>query len=177
LLRMVPPQGLHLLSIPLSPEVIGTYVPTWLSAAEYPGLVPTGAPIDTVAVGTGLFVGSVAADSDDYHRIAAVVDAFFTRFPTLLTPGHHAKWAEVNLSSEIPGWHRFPFADDWLKRNASSVAGPDLKTAFLRFLDERDKAVGHGQMSQEQRDALFDQFRRWQNTVAQSTQTPGTKPH
>ena len=177
LLRMLPPQGLHLLSIPLSSEVIGTYVPTWLSAAEYPGLVAAGAPIDTVAVGTGLFVGPVAADSDDYRKIAAVVDAFFTQFQTLLTPGHHAKWAEVNLSSEIPGWHRFPFAEDWLKRNASRFAGQDLKTAFLRFLDERDKAIGHGQMSQEQKDALFDQFRRWQNTAGESSQTEGTKPH
>jgi uncharacterized protein len=162
LLRMLPTQGLHLLSIPLTPEVIGSYVPTRLNATDYPGLVPPGAPVDTVAIGTGLFVGPVAADSDEYRKLADVVDAFFAQFQTLLGPGHHGKWTEVNLSSEIPGWHRFPPAGDWLKRNASIVAGQDLRAIFMRFLDERQKAAGGPQMSQEQKDALFGQFRRWQ---------------
>jgi TRAP-type uncharacterized transport system substrate-binding protein len=175
LLRMLPPQGLHLLSIPLTPEVIAAYVPTRLSAAEYPGLVPADTSIDTVAIGTGLFVGPVAADSDAYRKIANMVDAFFTQFQTLLAPGHHGKWAEVNLSSEIPGWHRFPPADEWLKRNASIVAGQDLRAIFIRFLDEREKAIGGPQMSPEQKDALFDQFRRWQSTQTQTTQTQASQ--
>ena len=132
--------------------MIGSYVPTRLNATDYPGLVPAGAPVDTVAIGTGLFVGPVAADSDEYRKLANVVDAFFAQFQTLLGPGHHGKWAEVNLSSEIPGWHRFPPADDWLKRNASIVAGQDLRAIFMRFLDERQKATGGPQMSQEQKD-------------------------
>jgi hypothetical protein len=79
-----------------------------------------------------------------------------------LAPGHHGKWAEVNLSSQIAGWQRFPPADEWLKRNASVAVGQDLRMIFMKFLDERAKTGGGQQMSQEQKDALFDQFRRWQ---------------
>ena len=161
LLRMLPPQGLHLLSIPLSPEVVGAYVPTRLTAADYPGLVPPGAPVDTVAVGTGLFVGPVTVDSDGYGKIASVVDTFFGQFQTLLAPGHHGKWAEVNLGAQIPGWRRFPPADNWLNRNASVVAAQDLRAIFTRFLDEQETATGDVQMLQERTDDLYDQFSHW----------------
>lgn len=164
LLRLVETGGLHLVPIPLTPEVVAAYVPSKLNATDYPGLVARDAPVDTVAVATGLFVGPVTAGSDDYRKLSNVVDTFFTQFQTLLAPGHHGKWAEVNLSSQIPGWQRFAPADEWLKRNAAVAAGQDLRMIFMRFLDERAKAAGAEQMSQEQKDALFDQFRRWQSS-------------
>lgn len=163
LLRLTDITGLHLVPIPLTRNVIAAYVPSKFSAADYPGLVNRDLPVDTVAVATGLFVGPVATGSDDYRKLANLVDTFFTQFQTLLAPGHHGKWAEVNLSSQIPGWQRFTPAEDWLKRNASVVAGQDLRMIFMKFLDERAKASGAQQMSQEQKDALFDQFRRWQS--------------
>jgi TRAP-type uncharacterized transport system substrate-binding protein len=163
LLRLADTAGLHLVPIPLTPEVVATYIPTRLSAADYPGLVARDAPVDTIAVGTGLFVGPVTPGSDEYRKLAAMVDTFFTQFQTLLAPGHHGKWAEVNLSSQIPGWQRFGPADEWLKRNAAMASAQDLRMIFMRFLDEREKIAGTQQMSQQQRDALFDQFRRWQS--------------
>ena len=142
--------------------MISAYVPSKLNAIDYPGLVARDAPVDTVAIATGLFVGPVVAGSDQSRKLANVVDTFFTQFQTLLAPGYHGKWAEVNLSSQIPGWQRFVPADEWLKRNASVAAGQDLRMIFMRFLDERAKTGGGQQMSQEQKDALFDQFRHWQ---------------
>jgi TRAP-type uncharacterized transport system substrate-binding protein len=162
LLRMADTSGLHLVPVPLTQEVVAAYVPTKLSASDYPGLVSRDAPVETVAVATGLFVGPAAAGSDEFRKLANMIDTFFTQFQTLLAPGHHDKWAEVNLSSQIPGWQRFAPADEWLKRNASVVAGQDLRVIFMRFLDERAKASGGSAMSAEQKDALFDQFRKWQ---------------
>ncbi len=163
LLRLAETNGLHLVPIPMTQEVVATYVPSKLNAADYPGLIARDAPIETIAVATGLFVGPVTSGSDEYRKLANVVDTFFTQFQTLLAPGHHGKWAEVNLSSQIPGWQRFAPADEWLKRNASVAAGQDLRMIFMRFLEEREKASGGQQMSQQQKDALFDQFRRWQS--------------
>jgi len=162
LLRLAETSGLHLVPVPLTPEVVAAYVPSKLNATDYPGLVGRDSPVDTVAVATGLFVGPVTPGSDEYRKLANVVDTFFTQFQTLLAPGHHGKWAEVNLSSQIAGWQRFAPADEWLKRNAAVAAGQDLRMIFMRFLDERAKASGGQQMSQEQKDALFDQFRHWQ---------------
>jgi TRAP-type uncharacterized transport system substrate-binding protein len=162
LLRLANTGGLRLVPIPLTPDVVAAYVPSKLNATDYPGLVAADAPVDTIAVATALFAGPVTPGSDDYRKLANVVDTFFTQFQTLLAPGHHGKWAEVNLSSQIPGWQRFVPADEWLKRNAAVAAGQDLRMIFMRFLDERAKASGGQMMTQEQKDALFDQFRRWQ---------------
>jgi TRAP-type uncharacterized transport system substrate-binding protein len=163
LLRLANTEGLHLVPIPLTAEVVGSYVPSRFNAADYPGLVAPYAPVDTVAVATGLFVGPVLPGSDQYRKVATLVDTFFTRFQTLLAPGHDEKWAEVNLSSLIPGWQRFPPAEDWLRRNAAVAEGEDLRMIFMKFLDERAKVTGGQQLTQEQKDALFDQFRRWQS--------------
>ena len=162
LLRLANTEGLHLLPVPLTPDVVAAYVPSQLSATDYPGLVPRGAPVDTIAVATGLFVGPVAAGSDQYRKVANLVETFFTQFQTLLAPGHDQKWAEVNLSSQIPGWQRFPAADGWLRRNAAGSEGEDLRGIFMKFLDEKAKVTGGPPLSREQKDVLFDQFRRWQ---------------
>jgi uncharacterized protein len=163
LLRLTDTSGLHLIPVPLTQEVVAAYVPSRLAVTDYPGLVPRDSPVETIAIATGLFTGPMPAGSDGYRRLSNVIDVFFTQFQTLLAPGHHGKWAEVNLSTQIPGWQRFAPADDWLKRNANVAAGQDLRMIFMRFLDERQKSAGGQIMSQEQKDALFDQFRKWQS--------------
>ena len=163
LLRLTNTDGLHLVAVPLTTDVVAAYVPSRLNASDYPGLVSRDAPVDTIAVPTGLFVATVPNGSDQYRKLAGLVDVMFTRFQTLLTPGHHDKWAEVNLSSLIPGWQRFPPADEWLKRNGAAAGSQDVRTIFMKFLDERAKITGGQQLSQQQKDALFDQFRRWQS--------------
>ena len=163
LLRLAETTGLHLVPVPLTQDVVAVYVPSRFTATDYPGLVPRDAPVETVAVATGLFVGPVTAGSDQSRKLANMIETFFTQFQTLLAPGHHGKWAEVNLSTQMPGWQRFAPADEWLKRNEQVAAGQDLRMIFLRFLDEREKAAGGQTMSPQQKDALFDQFRRWQS--------------
>jgi TRAP-type uncharacterized transport system substrate-binding protein len=168
LLRLGNTEGLHLVPIPLTTDVIGAYVPSRLNATDYPGLVSRDAPVDTVAVGTGLFVGPLAPGTDQYRRVSNLVDTLFTQFQALLAPGRHEKWSEVNLSSQIPGWQRFPAADDWLRRNAAVSESDDMRMVFMKFLEERAKVTGGQQLSQQQKDALFDQFRHWQSGPAQN---------
>lgn len=161
--------GLHLVSIPLDPKVTAAYVPTRLTSADYPDLIAADHPVDTVAVGAALYVANLATDSERYRNVVNFVDAFFTQFQSLLEPGHHPKWSEVNLTAELPGWRRFPPADQWLKRNTTNVASQgsaprDLKTVFQRFLEERLQVSGGQAMSQQQKDELFGQFQRWLTT-------------
>lgn len=159
-----PAAGLHFLSIPLKPAITAAYAPTRLTAADYPGLVGADQPVDTAAVETVMMAASVAPGSDPYRNLVNFVDAFFSRFPVLLEPGHQAKWHEVNLAAELPGWRRFPAAAAWLARNAPAArqrAPQDVRTMFERFLEERLKASG-AEMTQQQKDDLFAQFQRWQ---------------
>jgi uncharacterized protein len=157
--------GFHFLSIRISPTVTTTYVPTRLTAAEYPGLVSPDHGVDTVAVGAVLAAANFNVGSERYRNLANFVEAFFTGFPALLDPGHHPKWSEVNIAAELPGWRRFPPAEQWLERNAQTagaLAQQDLKALFSRFIDERQKATDGLLLTQQQKDELFRQFQLWQ---------------
>jgi uncharacterized protein len=155
--------GLHFLAIPSDAAAAG-YVPARLTAGDYPGLIPYNQPVDTVAVGTLLAVTEVQPDSDRYRKIADFVGAFFGGFQSLLQPGHHPKWREVNITAELPGWRRFPPAAQWLQHYAQIAAATNierLKSNFARFLDERQQASGGPPLSQNEKDQLFDQFKHW----------------
>lgn len=159
---------LHFLAVPMTPALAKAYVPAQLTAADYPRLIGADAPVDTIAVGTALVVAKLQPDSERYRNVANFVDAFFTQFPRLQQPPHHPKWGEVNLAAELPGWKRFPPADAWLKSNAVASAQPlnekDLRDIFAKFLDERSKLSGGRTFSAEEKDQLFDQFQRWQQS-------------
>jgi len=153
--------GLHFLAIPLNPAVTATYVPTRLTAADYPGLVPQDQTVDTVAVGAVLLAANLQVGSERYRNLVNFVDAFFTGFQSLLDPGHHPKWREVNITAELPGWRRFPPAEQWLQRNTQVAAAPnlqDLRSIFSHFIDERQQASGGAPLTPEQKNELFGQF-------------------
>jgi TRAP transporter TAXI family solute receptor len=156
--------GLHFLSIPSDAAAGAGYTSARLTAGDYPGLVPYNQPVDTMAVGTLLAVNEIPAGSDRYRNVASFVDAFFGGFQSLLQPGHHPKWHEVNIMAELPGWRRFPPATQWLRRNAQVTAVPDierLKANFSRYIDERQQASGSPPLTQQEKEKLFDQFKRW----------------
>ena len=137
--------GLHFLAIPLNPAVTASYVPTRLTAADYPGVVPQDQAVDTVAVGAVLVAANLQQGTERYRNLVNFVEAFFTGFQSLLDPGHHPKWHEVSITAELPGWRRFPPAEQWLQRNTQVAAAPnlqDLRSIFSRFIDERQQASG-----------------------------------
>ena len=157
-------ERLHFVAIPLGETVINAYVPTALGVEDYPGLIPTDQPVDTVAVGSLLAVAGLQPGTERYKNVSTFVDVFFTQFRTLLEPGHHPKWKETNLAAALPGWTRFPPAQQWLDRNAT-VANQnpqDVKTLFSRFLDTRQQVLGGPAITDQQRQELFNQFQRWQ---------------
>jgi len=163
--NMISEEGLHLLAIPLNPAVTAAYVPTRFTAQDYPELVPPDQPVDTVAVGTVLAAANLQPGSERYRNLVNFIDAFFTGFQLLLEPSHHPKWHEVNITAELPGWRRFPAAEQWLQRNVPAATAPnlqDLKGIFSRFIDERQQATGGSPMTQQEKDQLFGQFESWQ---------------
>ncbi len=163
-------KGMHFVAIPLKPALTATYVPAQLTNEDYPRLVTVDAPVDTIAVGTVMVVANLQPTTERYRNVVNFVDAFFTQFPRLQEAPRHPKWAEVNLAAELPGWKRFGPADLWLKRNvvasAPALDDKELHEIFVKFLDERSKASGGQTLTAEQKDQLFDQFRRWQNGQA-----------
>ena len=117
---------LHFVPVPLDEAVIKAYVPTTLTSDDYPALIGKDQPVDTVAVGTILAAAKLVPASDRYKNVSNFVDVFFTQFRTLLEPGHHPKWKEINLAADAPGWNSFSsgaaMARPQRRRRASSPA-------------------------------------------------------
>lgn len=109
--------GLHLLPVPLTPELLDVYLPGRLEAGDYPRLMLDGASVDTIAVGAIMVVYNWPATHPRYRNLATFVDAFFESFDRFQIPSRHGKWREVNLAAEVPGWERFAPAEQWLGAN------------------------------------------------------------
>jgi TRAP transporter TAXI family solute receptor len=109
----VPPDsGLRFLEVPLTPALLDTYLPSRLVAERYPNLVPAGGAVDTLAVGAVMAVYAWSPGTERHRKVARFVEAFFTRFEEFQRPPRHAKWREVNLAAQVPGWTRFGVVGD-----------------------------------------------------------------
>ena len=154
--------GMRLLPVPYTEALELDYFPAKLTSEDYPVLIPKGTSVDTVAVASVLAVYNWPRDTDRYRRVAAFIDAFFTKFAEFQKPARHPKWKETNLNSVLKGWRRFPAAEEWLQRNdrlAAPSAGrmPDPALA-------RAQAARAAPNSPEEQQRLFQQFMEWAKT-------------
>ena len=102
------PEGFKFLPVPLTQTLEEYYLPAQLESADYPGLIPEGERVQTVAVPTVLAVYNWRNDRERQQRLARLVNYLFERFSKLQTePGYHPQWSEVNLAATVPGWQRF----------------------------------------------------------------------
>jgi uncharacterized protein len=150
----------HLLAIPFAGELAETYLPARFSASDYPRLIEADREVPTLAVGNVLAVFNWPERSDRYRRAERFVDAFFTRFEELLKPGRHAKWKEVNVYAELPGWQRFRPAQAWIERTKPIESASSLQNDFQSFL----AASGRTALPGAARERLFQDFLVWQKT-------------
>jgi len=55
---------------------------------------------------------------------------------------------DVRLATELPGWRRFPPAQEWLKKNAGgepALASAQLRDVFGKFIEGRTRAGAGGE--------------------------------
>ena len=164
------PQRLFTSTVPFSQSAGDVYLPTRLTATDYPRFVRQDQPVRTIAVGSVLAVAELRLVPERNRNVTNFVDVFFTGFQSLLEPGHHPKWQEVNIATDLPGWRRYAPAEQWLQRNTQIAKAPnvdELRLMFARFLDERRQAAGGPPMAVQEKSALFQQFRAWQTGQAQ----------
>ena len=120
------PEGFKFLPVPLTQKIEEFYIPAQLEAADYPGLIPSGQKVQTIAVPSVLAVVNFPRDHERYKRMARLVDYLFDRFPRLQTePGYHPKWKELNLAATVPGWNRFEPVQAKLAALAPAAGGPN----------------------------------------------------
>jgi uncharacterized protein len=154
--------GFRFLPVPFAKPLQTDYLPAVLGHNDYPGMVESGQDINTIAVGAVLIAYNWPKDSDRYHRIAKFVDAFFPKLAELQKPPHHPKWRETNLAALVPGWTRFPEAQEWLERNSGKrPAAATTSEQFDQFLATRGAGEAVSDPSGEH-GRLFQEFLQWQ---------------
>lgn len=156
--------GLHFLPIALNPALTRAFIPSRLTASDYPGLVPANRPVDTVAVGTVLAVADLSPGSARYRAVANFVGRFFNNFDRLLDASHDPRWRKINLAAGLPGWRRFPAASRWLDRHTkvSALSRKALQATFSRFIDAHGEASGAPPMPAKEKSKLFREFQDWE---------------
>jgi TRAP transporter TAXI family solute receptor len=108
-----PEWGLRFVSVPYEKSIQGAYLPASISKEDYPALVEK--DVETIAAITVLVSYNWPKDSARYKRTEKFVNAFFSKFEEFHKPPRHPLWKVVNLGASIPGWTRFPAAEEWLK--------------------------------------------------------------
>ena len=111
----------HFLDIPLTPQILETYLPSRLTSEDYPQIVPTGSEVRTLAVGAVMAVYNWPPDHPRRKKVTRFINAFFDNFAEFQKPPRHPKWHEVSLSATVPGWTRYGPAEEWLRRNAGKT--------------------------------------------------------
>jgi uncharacterized protein len=154
-----------LLPVPYPPVLQENYLPATLTNEDYPGLIPEGQTVETVAASAVLAVFNWAPNTDRYRRVAKFTKAFFEKFDKFLQKPRHPKWKEVNLAAKLPGWERFGAAKEILEQSREQTASTDrLKQDFDRFLTSASPRETAATMSDSRREELFRKFLEWQGT-------------
>jgi TRAP transporter TAXI family solute receptor len=149
-------------------KLFNRYLPADLTADHYPELVAKGSTVPTIATRTALAVYNWEENTVRYRKMERFVHEFFSKIDRFKDKSRHAKWAEVNLSADIPGWKRFKPAQQWLDgARAKPVASlpaeegeEELRKAFEGFLARYSSSQG-GAISDQERAKLFAQFKQF----------------
>ena len=187
-----PDSNLGLIDVSYPPKLQGSYLPSTIRHEDYPNLLPKGGKVETIASTTVLVTFNWPKGSTRYNRTAKFVDAFFSKFADLQKPPRHPLWKSVNYAANIPGWQRFPAAQDWLDQHralqeqpqpvpqpqqrsspalAPQPAGPVQTTmqtgteaSFGQFLKDREARKLPTPANPGQNQQLFQEFMEWMKT-------------
>jgi TRAP-type uncharacterized transport system substrate-binding protein len=165
---MKPDPGYHFVAVPYTKEFTDYYYPSTLKAEDYPGFLPPGTSIQTIAVPSVLAVYNWKPGSDRGERVNRFVEALFNNFARLQKPPFHPKWKDVNLAATVPGWKRYPFAEVALERLKAAKAAADANAGdspaiqhqrFGAFLDADEKTP----VADTKKDELYRDFLEWRS--------------
>jgi len=152
--KFKPEPGFRFLPVEFSEKFEDYYVPAELTSDDYPALIPKGEKIQTISVPAVLAVYNWKADTDRYRRCVRFVEYLFERFSKLQASPYQQGWKQMNLAGTIPGWTRFPPAQEQIDKIAARTQGIDPALARAQAA----RAAPNNPVEQER---LFQQFLDW----------------
>jgi uncharacterized protein len=160
LTRIPKDAGLHIVPIPFTKTFADYYTLGELDSKDYPTLITEGEKVDTIAVPTVLAVFNWQKGSDRHRRIERFVEQLFAKWDRFQVAPRHPKWRDINLGATVPGWTRYPLAEQMLERFRGPSAGNQEQVGrdFQAFLNQAGTGAPQ---SAADREALFRQFLQW----------------
>src|SRR5262249_13623178 len=150
--------GLHLVPIPLTKAVADLYTVGELTQGDHPTWVPDGQRVDTLAVPFVLAAYNWPKQTDRYRKVERFVLRLFENWDKLRQPPFQPKWRDVNLAATVPGWTRFPAAEEQLQKLVGGQTSDRQDLQAFRTGPNAGKARGG---TAEERETLFLQFLEW----------------
>jgi uncharacterized protein len=152
-----PEWDLRFVSVPYEKSIQASYLPASIGNEDYPTLIAKDESVDTIAASTVLISYNWPKGSVRYERTAKFVDAFFSKISDFYKPPRNPLWKSVNLAATIPGWTRFPAAEEWL-RNWRTIQAKGQEADFKQFMSEQTTKP-----STEPPEQLFYEFQIWKS--------------
>jgi TRAP transporter TAXI family solute receptor len=150
--------GFRFLPVPID-DFIDLYLPTKLTADDYPGYVKPGEPVETIGVQAVLAVYNWPREnSDRFRRIVRFIDSYFDHFDKFLTPPYHPSWKTINLAAEVRGWSRYWVVEEKLKQ---IIAAREAKAQGIDLQLARRQATQAAPRKTEDQERLFQEFLKW----------------
>jgi len=157
----------HFLDVKFAGPLKTGYLPSVMSFDDYPDLVARNETVRTISVSAVLAVYNWKRQTDRFEKVSRFVEVFFKNFDRFKEKGRHAKWREVDIGDDVPGWTRFVAAQNWLAKNrpdlvASKPTAPNVKSSFQQFLAQKNVPnPAKKKLSQQEQESLFNQFVGW----------------
>jgi TRAP transporter TAXI family solute receptor len=149
--------GFKFLPVPFD-NFADLYLPTKLTAEDYPGYVKPGEKVETIGVQAVLAVYNWPRESDRARRITRFIDNYFDHFENFLKPPYHPSWKTVNLAANVRGWTRYWVVEEKLKQilgaQHAATRGIDLQLA-------PQQATQAAPSKAEEQKRLFQEFQQW----------------
>jgi branched-chain amino acid transport system substrate-binding protein len=166
-LNQINDRNLHLVPVDYAKPLQEEYLPSKLGSTDYPGLVPEGGYVETIAAEAVLASYNWAPNSDRYRRLSLLVDTMFDKVAQLQRPPFHPKWKEMAPRATVAGWTRFKAAQEWLDRNMPLPASAAAASGAAPL--PAPAAAPAAALAPQDRDPLYREFLEWRATRAKAS--------
>ncbi len=107
---------LQLLPVIGNRAVLETYTRSYLTSADYPGLVPVDQARQTVKLSVVLATLKGTDTKAQPRAVRQLITGLFSNIAQLRQPGRHPAWRTLDLRAGVKGWRRFNVAAEVLQR-------------------------------------------------------------
>jgi TRAP-type uncharacterized transport system substrate-binding protein len=161
---VVSKDGPHILQVDYRQFADSYYVPVTLENADYPTMIGAGETVETIGAVVVLAVYNWPKGSDRFRKVERFIQYYFDRFDTLKKPPFHPQWKEINLAATVPGWRRYWYAEEMLKKRFSNQFPNSQLTAATTSAAPADEEAVRQKlktMGTAKQQRLYDEFLQW----------------